>query len=175
VSPYELTYGQAPVSSEAQRLQAIAPRPAFGVDEGAQAAQAVEQHVAALVPRALAARDKAAVKPLAAAQAAPTFALGDVVWVENTERAAEGTAFENRQKRFGPYIVHSVDSTNARVQLRVLATGRVVTDRRSGNAGKPVWFATRRLTKTSGDVKEPHGAWLGEHDRNALPSAERTA
>jgi hypothetical protein len=175
VSPYELTYGQAPVSPEAQRLQAIAPRPAFGVGEGAQAAQAVEQHVAALVPRALAARDKAAVKPLAAAQAAPTFALGDVVWVENTERAAECTEFENRQKRFGPYIVHSVDSTNARVQLRVLATGRVVTDRRSGNAGKPVWFATRRLTKTSGDVKEPHGAWLGEHDRNALPSAERTA
>jgi hypothetical protein len=31
VSLYELTYGQAPVSSEAQRLQAIAPRPAFGV------------------------------------------------------------------------------------------------------------------------------------------------
>jgi hypothetical protein len=89
-------------------------------------AAATEQRVAAF-----AARDKSAATPLQAAQAAPSFALGDTVWLENTERAAEASAFANRQKRFGPYIVHLVDATNARVQLRVLATGRVVTDRRS--------------------------------------------
>jgi hypothetical protein len=66
-------------------------------------------------------------------------------------------------------------TTRARVQLRVMATGRVVTDRRSGSVGQPVWFAKRRLTKTLGDVKQPHGAWLGLHDRNALPTAERIA
>lgn len=92
--------------------------------------------------------------------------------MENTEQAAESS---NRQKRFGVYVVHLVDATNARVQLRVLATGRVVTDRRAGRGGKPVWIATRRLTKTSGDVTQPHGAWIGSHDRNALPSAERAA
>lgn len=172
-SPYELTYGQAPVSQEAQYLQAVEPRPVHAVDDGAQVAQAVKQRIDMLVPKALAARDKAAAKPLAASHAAPTFALGDIVLVENTERAAETTAFENRQKRFGPYIVHVVDNTNARVQLRVLSTGRVVTDRRAGNAGRPVWFATRRLTKTNGDITQPHGTWLGSHDRSALPSSER--
>ena len=175
VSPYELTYGQSPVSIEARALQAAAPRAAFAVGHGARVAAATEQRVAALVPLALAARDKSAATPLQAAQAAPSFALGDTVWLENTERAAEASAFANRQKRFGPYIVHLVDATNARVQLRVLATGRVVTDRRSGRAGKPVWIATRRLTKASGDVSQPHGSWIGFHDRNALPSAERAA
>jgi hypothetical protein len=175
VSPYELTYGQAPVSQLALTHQAIAPRPTFTVSDGAQLAQAVEQRVAELVPLAQAARAKAAEKPLAAAQAAPSFAVGDEVWVENTDQAAESTAFANRQKRFGPYIVHVDDATRARVQLRVMATGRVVTDRRSGSVGQPVWFAKRRLTKTLGDVKQPHGAWLGLHDRNALPTAERIA
>jgi hypothetical protein len=154
VSPFELTYGQAPVSQEARVLRVVPLRPEFAVEEGKEAARAAKQRVDEIVPKALEARDKAAASPLAAAQAAPVFALGDVVWVENTDRASEATAFENRQKRFGPYIVHSINPSRTRAQLRVLATGRVVTDRRSGNAGKPVLFATRRLTKTSGDVTQ---------------------
>jgi hypothetical protein len=174
VSPYELTYGQAPVSQEARALQAAAPRAKFAIGEGAQAAAAAKQAVEALASKAHAARDKAAAKPLAAAQAAPTFALGDTVWWRTPNRLPSRRRL-NRQKRFGVYVVHLVDATNARVQLRVLATGRVVTDRRAGRGGKPVWIATRRLTKTSGDVTQPHGAWIGSHDRNALPSAERAA
>lgn len=173
VSPYQLTYGQAPVLPQARALQAAQPSQSYAIADGAAMAQAIQQKVDTMVAKAQAARDKAATKPLAAAQAAPKFEVGDVVWVENTEQAAENTAFANRQKRFGPYIVHAHDKENARVQLRVLATGRVASSRMPGKKGDPTWFATRRLTKVVGDVTKPQGSWLGMLDRNALSSTER--
>jgi hypothetical protein len=118
------------------RLQAIAPRALHSaVDEGARGgAGHSSSRVAALVPRALAARDKSAVN----AAGRPRRRRQRLLWAmscgsRTPSEPPKASAFENRQKRFGPYIVHLVDSTNARVQLRVLATGRVVTDRRSGN------------------------------------------
>jgi hypothetical protein len=65
------------------------------------------------------------------------------------------------------------DKENARVQLRVLATGRVAASRMPGKKGDPTWFATRRLTKVVGDVTKPQGSWLCALDRNALSSTVR--
>jgi hypothetical protein len=167
VSPHELTYGAAPPSRTGAQLSPAAP--VYEPAEGARIAATVRKDLEATTAAAALARAKEE------ATRAPeaVFKPGRIVWVENTENAVGGTAFAQRQKRHGPYIVDEVDADKPRVTLRVLATNRVVRDKLKGQSHNKYWVATRRLTLTVGDPARAGAGWLGVYDRGALPEGER--
>lgn len=166
VSPFELTYGMPPPSTTGTPI-ALDER-SFSLADGPQVAHAAHAGLQGLTAAAAAAQAATA----AARTPEMQFAVGQVVFLENTDAAEGGTALAQRQRRFGPYIVAAVDPLLPRVQLRVLATGRVVRDKLNGQLG-PYWVATRRLTLVQGDATQPGAGWLGAHDRGALPAGER--
>jgi hypothetical protein len=159
-------------------------------------AAALEAHSAAVSQAAMAealaarsARHEEDLKRAAARGAVQRpFVVGDVVWLHNVARA-EGSKFVNQQSHLGPFKVASVDASGAtRVQLAVLATGRLVTWRGVGrNAAAPRWFSVRLLTHTVASEKlmapapastasAPHAfQWQGVSDRTLLPLSERVA
>ena len=102
------------------------------------------------------------------------FKTGDIVLLENTDKADGDTTLTQRQRRHGPYVVGEVDVAKPRVTLRVLATGRPVLNKQKGQKDT-YWIATRRLTAVRGDPHAQGAGWLGVHDRGALPEGERAA
>ena len=170
VSPYELTFGtRPPITGAAHEASGIAPaQQEFTASDGASIAAAAKAGAEAAQARAAAAQAATAAARVPEEQ----FRTGDVVWLENTDSNVGATAFAKRQKRHGPYVVHTADLSKPRVTLRVLATGRIVRKRQTGQVG-PLWVATRRLTRVVGDPARAGGGWRGVHDRGALPAGER--
>jgi transposase InsO family protein len=167
-SPYELTFGAKPPTLAGTPHATATPARTHDPANGPQIAQAVREDLRA--PAAAAAAAQAAT---AAARVKDIeFRVGQAVFVENTDAAEGDTALAQRQRRFGPYVVAELDPLRPRVQLRVLATGRIVRDKLKGQTG-PYWVATRRLTLVQGDASKPGAGWLGAHDRGALPAGER--
>jgi hypothetical protein len=167
ISPHELTYGAAPPSRTGAQLSPSAP--VFEPAEGARIAATVRKDLETTTAAAAAAQATVA----AARTPEAAFRPGQIVWVENTDNAVGGTAFEQRQKRHGPYVVDEVDAEKPRVTLRVLATNRIVRDKLKGQGHNKYWVATRRLTPIVGDPARAGAGWLGVYDRGALPEGER--